>query len=177
MVERLKRIAESGPWQTVTMCLYCLSLILIVAGFAYIAISWRSLPDVLGCHFSGSGEFDIFWNKKVAFLHPVIAESLLFLFFSFLSFASMRVKPGKKLTARGHASIANAVSLFCAVLSLSWSVFFAVWINCVITQQPMPVICPQIITIFDFIAFGALVVFMIIMSVRYGSKKTGRDVN
>ena len=60
--------------KTLNIVFTAISWALLVAGLVYVAAIWKEIPDEVGRHFAGNGEFDLYGSKTIAFYHPVVAE-------------------------------------------------------------------------------------------------------
>ena len=108
-----------------------------VGGLIYALIALSAMPDTVGYHFSASGTFDLFGDKSIAFLHPLIAEYLLLAVFTLFSAIAVRVKPLKHLSHAANRCIAFLTVCVCDLFSLATVAIFGHWIYCVAGQTPL----------------------------------------
>lgn len=110
-----------------------------LGGLIYALIALNDMPDTVGYHFAPNGYFDLFGDKRIAFLHPVIAEWLLLAIFNLVAFGAYRTKPLKLFSPAGNRRIADLVAATCDLLCLVTAVIFGHWIYCVAEQAPLRV--------------------------------------
>ena len=111
---------------------------LLTAFLVYFLLSYGSLPERIGVHFSPlDGEFDVYAKKLFGFF-PFVAGFALFLIFSLLTLAVNKVKKlGFKVDETGDRLLRCAAVLMLDVMKLVWSGFFSFWTVCVVQQRRM----------------------------------------
>ena len=133
-----------------------------VGGLIYALISLDTMPDTVGYHFSESGAFDLYGDKSIAFLHPVIAEFLLLAVFTLFAHISTRVKPLKRFSPRANRIVSHLTTLICDLFSLSTVAVFSHWIYCVAEQTPLHTDAVRAFYAVPAVAFGALLLGLLV---------------
>jgi hypothetical protein len=126
----------------------------------YVCCALPGMPKTVGYHFDQDGFFDLFGDKKIAFLHPLIAEFLVMSLFTLFAFAARRTRPFKGHTAEMHRRVVVATALLCDWVCISWACFFAHWTFCVVNQSRLQTLLPLII---GYICFGGFVIYFIFL--------------
>ena len=110
----------------------------LLGGFlVYFLISYGALPERIGVHFDGDGNFDVIM-EKIFGLYPFVAGGGLLLAFSLLSLAVNKVKRlGLRVDEKGEMLIRTTVTEALDMFKLLWSVLFSMWSYCVINQVRM----------------------------------------
>lgn len=141
----------------------------LLGGFlVYFLISYGSLPERIGVHFGSSGEFDVYSYKVFGF-YPFAAGFGLLLIFCLLSLAAKKIKRiGMNIDEKGEVIIRMIISECIDSLKLIWSVFFAVWANCVITQTGMDTTFMSILMVIFLALFPVTAAVVIITARRHG---------
>ena len=137
-------------------------------------LAYPSLPEPLGMHFNGSGEFDLFGSKTEIFtlFYPYIVSIVFLTVFEVFTLVSARVKIGLKVNETGERKIRAAVSLLLDILKLVFSFFFAgVWADCVIRQRALNTSIPVALLAVVFCSFNVCIGFLIALRVRCPKEK------
>ncbi|MBR5090050.1 MAG: hypothetical protein IK093_11550 [Ruminiclostridium sp.] len=133
------------------------------AFLVYFLLSYSALPEQIGVHFGGDGDFDVVLGKIFGF-YPFVAGFGLLTVFSLLNLAVNRIKRiGMNVDGKGELLIRLTVIEALDTLKLIWSVFFSVWAWCVIHQTAMNTTFMGIITAVFLALFPitGIAVFMI----------------
>lgn len=138
--------------------------LLWVVGALYIVGVWRTIPSTVGCHFGPDGSFDIFWPKRIAFIHPLVAQAICMLAFAGFGFLALAVRPLRRISTKGNRLLRACTVAVCNVFSLTWAYFFFYWICCVCHQVPLCVTVGQAFLLAQFVAFCLLVLGYIVVA-------------
>ena len=133
-----------------------------VGGFIYAMIALGAMPRTVGYHFSASGTFDLFGDKSIAFLHPLIAEILLLATFTLFAYIATRVKPLKRFSPTANHRIIGLSILVCDLFSLATVAIFSHWIYCVAEQTPLHTDTLRIVLAIPAVAFLLFVMGLLV---------------
>lgn len=131
-----------------------------------LAVVWTSLPDVLGVHFDGNGEFDVF-DSKTFICYPYLAALAALVFCEAAVFISKKINTGIKMSKKGEMKFKTALVMLLDISKMSFSFFFAgVWADCVIRQNPLDTNIPNSFVLVLFISFIVFVIAAIVIKIK-----------
>ena len=141
---------------------WALPLVSIISVF----MVWDQLPDIMGVHFSGSGEFDVF-DTKWYIMYPYIISFGSMLLCSVFSLVAKKVRVSKKMTSRGQRRCKMAVYMLLLINGAAYSLFYGVyWPDCVVHQRSLDTAIPRIAMPLIFAVFVLTVILLIVFSVQ-----------
>lgn len=143
----------------ITWGIFTLSLIRI-------AVVWDSLPDKIGVHFDGNGEFDLI-DSKIYAAYPYLVSLASLVFCEVLSLLSKKIKLGMKISEKGDIKIRTMLGMFLDILKLGFCFFFSgVWADCVIRQHPLNTNIPTAVMLIIFFIFFIFVISSMVIKIK-----------
>jgi len=161
-LHRPKIPAERYETSILHLALSALCYGVAVGGLLYALIALGAMPETVGYHFSASGTFDLYGDKSIAFLHPIIAEYLLLALFTFFAYVAGRVKPLKRFSPRANRLFCHLTVLICDLFSLSTVAVFSHWIACVAEQKPLDTEAIRVLLLIPAAVFVLYVVGLLV---------------
>lgn len=134
--------------------LLCISLI-------WFLFAWDSLPQKIGVHFDGNGNFDVTSDKENVFnvFYPYIISLIVLVFCEVFAVLSKRIKIGLKINETGERKLRWASMMFSDIIKVDTTIFFSGnWGYSLIRQQPLNID----ITFCVFYVFLAALLFLMV---------------
>lgn len=130
--------------------------IMIIASVYFLVKIW-ALPNEIGVHFDGDGQFDVIANKWFG-LYPFVVGYGTWLLMKLFSILSGKIKSGFKVNENGDEMLKLSFRLLASVIAFCVCIFFSYWALCVLNQ-----IClnPVIGGIFAYIIIFAFLIFLL----------------
>lgn len=175
----MKRFPRSTPLNRTLLYIYiglcCFAALLILGGMIGVNAVWHRLPETLGYHFDVDGNFNLYGDKSIAFIHPFVAEIVVLLLFGGLGFIALRMRGLKRLSAAANAVATGGCAMLAAANYLIWIGFFCHWLYCVCTQTPINTKAATALIDLSFSAFIAYFILLItlLISSHARDKKRG----
>ena len=135
---------------------------LIFAGclIRFLAV-YGSLPDEIGIHFGGGGDFDVV-DKKIYGFYPFVISLITLVTCWIVSSAVGKASVSKNITERGAELSRSVVVLYTDILQLALIFSLAgLWSDAVIKQQPLNTSIPVALLLIVFALLFALIIFLI----------------
>lgn len=127
--------------------------------------AYGSLPDEIGIHFGGKGDFDVI-DKKIYGFYPFVISLITLVICGLVSAVVDKASVGKNITERGEALSRSAVGLYTDILQLALVFSLAgLWSDAVIKQQPLNTAIPVLIILIVFVLLFALIIFLIAVKI------------
>ncbi|MDE7398204.1 MAG: DUF1648 domain-containing protein [Oscillospiraceae bacterium] len=146
--------------KTIHIALTVISCGIFMSSLIRIVVVWNSLPDNIGVHFAGNGEFDVFGSKNYV-AYPYIVSVIA------LVFCEISALLSKKISEKGDIKIRTALRMLLDVFKLRFSFFFSgVWADCVIRQHPLNTNIPAAIMLIMFFIFFVFVIASIVIKIK-----------
>lgn len=114
-----------------------ISWIIFILVVLRIFISYNSLPNQLGVHFSPNGDFDVYTNKKDLLLisYPYLMSLIIILSSYGLMFIIDKIKVGFKVTKTGELKLKELVKLMINNTKICFVIYLGVILGeCMIRQ-------------------------------------------
>ena len=138
---------------------------------------YGQLAEEIGVHFAPDGEFDVIASKKFI-AYPYVISLISLTLCEILALLSQKVNIGLKVSKMGEKKLREGTAIFLDISKLGFSFFFAgVWADCVIRQHSLNTVIPKTITAALFISFILLIIFSIIVRIRYSDRVTDNAEN
>ena len=136
-----------------------------------LAVVWDTLPDVIGVHFDGNGEFDLF-DSKMLIAYPYLAALIALVFCDAAALLSKKINTGMKISENGERKFKTALVMLLDISKLSFSFFFAgVWADCIIKQNPLDPNIPTFLMLVLLISFIIFVISAIVIKIKNPPEK------
>lgn len=141
-----------------------------------LAVVWDSLPDELGVHFDGNGEFDAF-DSKTFICYPYLIALAALGFCETAVFISKKINTGIKMSKKGETKFKTALVMILDISKFLFSFFFAgVWADCVIRQHPLDTNIPNFFVLVLFISFIVFVIAAIVIKIKNPPVKERNEI-
>lgn len=152
-------------------------IIFTIIGWGLLCISltcflftWNSLPQKIGVHFDGSGNFDVISDKENIFhvFYPYIISLITLIFCEGFAFLSKRVKTGLKINETGERKLRWVSMIFSDVIKVDIVIFFSGnWGYSLIRQQPFNINISLCVSYVFFVSLLFLIVSIIFICIKY----------
>ena len=130
-------------------------------------LAYGGLPEHIGVHFGGEGNFDVYSYKVFGF-YPFVAGFGLLLIFSLLSLAANKIKHiGVRVNKTGEMKIRMIIIEALDTMKMIWALFFSMWAYCVICQDSMPLTFRNILILAFLALFPVTAAMLVITAKKY----------
>ncbi len=154
-----------------------LSLLFFIVAAVRLFFAWDSLPDDIGVHFNSDGNFDVF-DKQHIFYPYIVTIAAIAVCETFELITRKLKKMGLAVNETGNNALRTATILILDLLMLLFSGFFSgIWVDCVLTQQPMNTFIGRCACYLLFACIIAFPVTFIVIRVKYPKNKKSETVD
>lgn len=130
-------------------------------------LTYGGLPERIGVHFGGNGNFDVYSHKVFGF-YPFVAGIGLLLIFSLLTIAANKIKNiGVRVTKTGEMKIRMVIIEVLDCMKMIWAGFFSIWAFCVINQIGLYMTVVSVLLIAFLALFPITAVVLVITAKKY----------
>ncbi len=147
------------------------SLVLISYGILLIAFldavrRWRDIPDIIGVHFSATGDFDVYASKWYL-AYPFLVGFGMLIVLGWIDYVVKKIKSGLKISEEGERCFKSIIWLLTDTVKLCQAIFFAYWAKCVIYQDSLNTMVPVICVYILFAGIIGCVIGSVIIGIKY----------
>jgi hypothetical protein len=162
MVEKLKKVHK----YVTIFAWFALGLSLV-----WFATSYPNLPDEIGIHFDGDGNFDVHAEKYYG-LYPYAVVLITLILCGLASKLSKKVRFGLDISDEGEEMVKAGLTLYLDIFKTAYLIFYGfVWAECIIYQHSLNTDIPRILLLALFAAFIVFLVFAVVIIKKYNKKK------
>ncbi len=115
-----------------TLIAWCIIICMLI----YVLVVYNDLDDIIGVHFSGNGEFDIYDSKAYIF-YPFVVGIGLNVIFGLFTLLMKKFKSGMKISEAGELRAKSYLRVGIDFMKICLSLFFSYWAYCVVVQNPL----------------------------------------
>lgn len=137
-------------------------------------LAYGTLPNEIGVHFGGDGNFDVIADRIFAF-YPYVVSIIMLLFCEILTWVIEKVKTGLRMSRKGEEQLKGTIKVFLDIFKLCNVVFYSgIWADSVIKQQPMSMFVTMLISWIYIISLMTFFVALIVIRVKNPLKNTDK---
>lgn len=115
-----------------------ISILLLIGMFAYVAVRWNDLPELVPGHFNAEGEIDR-WGNKIEILVMPVVLAVLFVFLTMVSYLPSRLNVPVKGEPMDRDEIFKDLRNLLVLLKVELAALFFFFTYHVATSQPLPI--------------------------------------